>query len=101
MRMASPLVRVFFEQYEHTGETLDLDVIGTEYAASFMFAGPSGARVIEKQKLLAALAQRRALQSVTNSLGSSPWMKPSWAITTYYIGSGAIPDALCLIGTDG
>ncbi len=55
----SPRVKAFFEQYEHASETLDLDVISTEYADSFMFAGPNGARVIEKQKLLAALPQRR------------------------------------------
>lgn len=55
----SPIVKAFFDQFERASETLDLDLIATEYADSFMFAGPNGARVIEKQNLLAALPQRR------------------------------------------
>lgn len=55
----SPRVKAFFDQFERASETLDLEVISSEYADSFMFAGPDGARVIEKQKLLASLPQRR------------------------------------------
>ncbi len=55
-----PLVKSFFDRFERAGESLDLDVIASEYADSFMFAGPDGVRVVEKQKLLAALPQRQA-----------------------------------------
>ncbi len=57
----SPSVKAFFDQYQLAGETLDLDHIALQYADSFMFAGPDGARVIETQKLLATLPQRQTL----------------------------------------
>ncbi len=55
----SPLVKEFFDRFERASEKLDLDVIASEYADSFMFAGPNGARVIQRQQLLAALPQRQ------------------------------------------
>jgi hypothetical protein len=55
----SHLVKEFVEQYVRTGNTLDLDAIASEYADLFMFAGPNGTRIIEKQKLLAALPGRQ------------------------------------------
>lgn len=41
--MSSQLVKGFFERHERAGSTLDLDVIGAEFADRFMFADPNGA----------------------------------------------------------
>ena len=55
MSTASPVVKEFFEQYERSRNTLDLGVIASQYPDSFVFAGPNGARVAEKQAVLAAV----------------------------------------------
>jgi hypothetical protein len=52
-------VQEFFKQIERSSDTLDLELIASLYADSFMFADPNGARVIEKQKFLAALPKRQ------------------------------------------
>jgi hypothetical protein len=52
-------VRVFFEGYEKAGNTLDLDLVDSQYEDTFMFADPNGSRVVEKQKFLAMLPQRQ------------------------------------------
>ncbi len=60
MNSANEKVKAFFEGVERASNTLDLELIATQYADVFMFADPSGTRVIEKGKLLAALPQRQA-----------------------------------------
>jgi hypothetical protein len=57
----STVVREFFERYERSRNTFDLDVIDSQYPDAFMMAGPDGARVAEKQAALAGLPKGQAL----------------------------------------
>ncbi len=59
MTTANDLVKRFFEGIERNSNSLDLALVDAQYADVFMFADPSGARAIEKQKFLAALPRRR------------------------------------------
>ena len=59
-------VKVFFEGVEQASNTLDLNLIESQYADQFIFADPNGTRVIEKQKFLPALPKR---QEFFKSLG--------------------------------
>jgi hypothetical protein len=52
-------IRKFFEGVEQASNTLDLDLIDSQYVDQFIFADPNGTRVVEKQKFLAFLPQRR------------------------------------------
>lgn len=52
-------IKVFFESIEQASNTLDLNLIESQYADQFIFADPNGTRVIEKQKFLPALPARR------------------------------------------
>ena len=52
-------IRKFFEGVEQASNTLDLDLIDAQFADQFIFADPNGTRVVEKQKFLAFLPQRR------------------------------------------
>jgi hypothetical protein len=54
MNTATPDVREFFDQYARSRSALDIDAIASQYADSFMVAGPKGARVTEKSAVLAA-----------------------------------------------
>lgn len=49
----------FFEGVEQASNTLDLKLIDSQFADQFIFADPYGTRVVEKQKFLAFLPQRR------------------------------------------
>ena len=60
------LIKKFFEGVEKASNTLDLDLIGSQFADQFIFADPNGTRVIEKQKFLPALPKR---QEFFKSLG--------------------------------
>ena len=60
MTQVRPIIKEFFEQYEDSSAALDLERIGSQYADRFMFADPSGTRVIEKQAFLSALPRRQA-----------------------------------------
>ena len=55
MNTASHVVKEFFEQYELSRNTLDLGLIASQYPDSFMWADPNGARVVEKEVVLASL----------------------------------------------
>ena len=57
----STVVREFFERYERSRNTFDPDVIDFQYPDAFMMAGPDGARVAEKQAVLAGLPKGQAL----------------------------------------
>jgi hypothetical protein len=59
-------IRKFFEGVEQASNTLDLDLIDSQYADQFIFADPNGTRVVEKQKFLPALPKR---QEFFKSLG--------------------------------
>ena len=52
-------IRKFFEGVEQSSNTLDLDLIDSQFADQCIFADPNGTRVVEKQKFLAFLPQRR------------------------------------------
>jgi hypothetical protein len=52
-------IKMFFEGVEQASNTLDLDLIDAQYVDQFIFADPNGTRVVEKQKFLAFLPQRR------------------------------------------
>ena len=61
MSTRSPVVREFFERYERSRNTFDLEVIDSQYPDAFIMAGPDGARVAEKQAALAGLPKGQAL----------------------------------------
>ena len=52
-------IKKFFEGVEQTSNTLDLNLIDSQFADQFIFADPHGTRVVEKQKFLAFLPQRQ------------------------------------------
>ena len=52
-------IKMFFDGVERASNTLDLDLIDSQYADQFIFADPNGTRVVEKQKFLAFLPQRK------------------------------------------
>jgi hypothetical protein len=56
----------FFESVEKASNSLDLELIDSQFADQFIFADPNGTRVIEKQKFLPALPKR---QEFFKSLG--------------------------------
>jgi hypothetical protein len=48
----SPLaVQAFFDQYARSRSAMDIDRLLSQYADSCMFAGPDGARVVDKQAI--------------------------------------------------
>jgi len=57
MNAASNVTRDFFRQYERSRNTFDTDLIDSQYPESFMQAGPDGARVAEKARVLAGVAK--------------------------------------------
>ena len=59
MNNVSETVKAFFEGMEKSGNSLDLELISSQYEDTFMFADPNGTQVIEKQKFLAALPRRQ------------------------------------------
>ena len=59
-------IKKFFEGVQQASNTLDLDLIDAQYADQFIFADPSGTRVVEKQKFLPFLPKR---QEFFKSLG--------------------------------
>ena len=52
-------IKKFFEEVEQASNTLDLNLIDSQFADQFIFADPNGTRVVEKQKFLAFLPQRQ------------------------------------------
>ena len=54
MNPTTPVVQEFFDQYEQSRSSLDIDLIASQYPDSIIFAGPSGASVTEKVAILAA-----------------------------------------------
>jgi hypothetical protein len=50
-------IDAFLHQFARARTTGDVDLIGSQYADSFMFADPNGPRVVEKAALLPLLAQ--------------------------------------------
>jgi hypothetical protein len=52
-------VRGFFEHYARARTIGDIDLIAAQYPDAFMVAGPKGARVAEKAKVIAAFPKGR------------------------------------------
>jgi ketosteroid isomerase-like protein len=59
MIQASDIVRNFFEGFEKATNTLDLELLGSQYSDSFMFASPQGAQPIKKDDFLKVLPKRK------------------------------------------
>ena len=57
MHTVSHIVREFFERYERSRNTMDAGVIDEQYPDAFTFAGPTGARIGEKQAVIASLSK--------------------------------------------
>lgn len=57
MSAVTPPVQEFFNQYAHSRSVLDIDVIASQYPDAYMFAGPNGARVVDKPAVLAAFSK--------------------------------------------
>lgn len=55
----TPLIQDFFAKWEHIINAADDDRVAACYADPFMFADPTGAVVVQKQKFIAALPRRR------------------------------------------
>lgn len=59
-------IKMFFDGVEQASNTLDLDLIASQFADQFLFADPNGTRVVDKQKFLPFLPKR---QEFFKSLG--------------------------------
>jgi hypothetical protein len=68
MQPVSEFVEKFFEDFEKGINTSDLELMGSRYAESFMFAGPLGAQPVKKADFLMVLPKRQALMK---SLGQT------------------------------
>ena len=55
-----PVIQEFFARYTRSRNTFDADLIDSLYPDAFMFAGPGGARVVEKAAVLAGLPKGQA-----------------------------------------
>ncbi len=52
-------IKVFFEGVEKASNTLDLELIDSQFADQFIFADPNGTRIVDKQKFLPFLPKRQ------------------------------------------
>ena len=59
MNQASDIVREFFEGFEKATNALDLEILGSQYGDSFMFASPQGSQSIKKVDFLKVLQKRK------------------------------------------
>ena len=59
MNQASDIVREFFEGFEKASNALDLEILGSQYGDSFMFASPQGAQSIKKDDFLKVLPKQK------------------------------------------
>jgi hypothetical protein len=59
MNQASDLVREFFESFEKATNTLDLEILGSQYGDPFMFAGPQGSQSVKRDDFLKVLPKRK------------------------------------------
>ena len=51
--VVNPVVQEFFDQYARSRSAMNIDRIASQYADTCMFAGADGARVAERQAVLA------------------------------------------------
>jgi hypothetical protein len=57
MTTVTPVVQGFFDQYEQSRSALNIELIASQYPDSFMFAGPNGARIVDKPAILEAFSK--------------------------------------------
>jgi hypothetical protein len=60
MNATTPVVQAFFDEYARSRTAMDVDLIASQYSDSFMMAGPTGARAVEKSAILAAFTSGQA-----------------------------------------
>ena len=58
MNQISEIVQNFFNEYEGANNALDLELLGSQYADSFLFAGPAGALPIKRDDFIKILPKR-------------------------------------------
>jgi len=58
MNLVSTIVQNFFDGFEESSNTLNLELLGSQYGDSFMFAGRAGAISIKKDDFLKVLPKR-------------------------------------------
>jgi hypothetical protein len=61
MSTISPVLQAFFDQYERSRNSWDVELFASQYPDSWMYAGPDGPRVADKQTLLAGLPKGQEL----------------------------------------
>lgn len=57
--MVSDIVKQFFEGFEKSVNTLDLDLFSQQYADSFLFCDPNGTRAVQKEGFLQVIPKRK------------------------------------------
>jgi ketosteroid isomerase-like protein len=59
MTQVRDVVRNFFEDFEKASNALDLELLGSQYSDSFLFASPQGAQPVKKDDFLKVLPKRK------------------------------------------
>jgi len=59
MKQVSDIIREFFEKYESSTNNLDLELLGSQYSDSFMFASPQSTQAVKKDDFLKVLPKRQ------------------------------------------
>ena len=60
MTAPAPTVRDFFATYARASATVDLPLLESIYAESFMFAGPGGVQAVKREDFLKVVPRRKA-----------------------------------------
>ena len=60
MTHASEKVIEFFDNYAEALHVLDLEVLGSAYGDTFMFAGPAGVQAVKREDFLKVVPKRQA-----------------------------------------
>ena len=71
MTQSSDVVRKFFEGFEKASNSLDLELLGSQYSDSFMFASPQGAQPIKKDDFLKVLPKRQGFFKTIGLISST------------------------------
>ena len=71
MTQVSDIVRNFFESFEQASNTLDLELLGSQYSDSFMFASPQGVQPIKKDDFLKVLPKRKGFFKTMGLISST------------------------------
>jgi hypothetical protein len=77
--------RDFFDKFAQSRSALNIDLIASQYADSFMFATPIGPQVKEKQAVLAAFPKVHALLSANGHLSTEVVSMHETALDAHYV----------------